>query len=242
MIRTLIVDDEPLSRRAVRQMCARHADLTVVAECRTGAEAEILLRDAPVDLMFLDVRMPGLSGLDIARRCEATALPLVVFVTAYDEFAVAAFDTVAIDYLTKPLNPLRFERALERVRRQLGSRAGAKQTPAPAAEYLRTLVVRSRDREILIPVDAVEYIAADDVYAEVHWEAGVHLVRQPLDLLERQLDPADFVRVHRAFIVRRDSVAALRRTADGGRVLVLHSGAEVPVSRRRRRTLQRLIT
>ena len=242
MIRALVVDDEPLSRRAVRQMCARHPDVTVVAECRNGVEAAGAIRHSAVDVLFLDVKMPGLSGLDVAHRRRGAQLPLVVFVTAYDEFALPAFDTAAIDYLTKPLNPARFGLALDRVRTQLTLMARS----SPAAEskpvFLLDLVARVRDRDVLLPTESIEYIAADDVYAAVHSQAGVHLIRQSLDLLEEQLDPSLFVRVHRSFIVQVDYVAAVRRTKHGERALLMRSGAEVPVGRRRRDAIQRLLS
>lgn len=241
MIRALVVDDEPLSRRAVRQMCARHPDVTVVAECRNGIEAAGVLRHSTVDVVFLDVKMPGLSGLDVARRRQEASLPLVVFVTAFDEFALPAFDTAAIDYLTKPLNPARFQLALDRVRTQLVLMGQSAATTESEPGFLRDLVARFRDRDILLPGESIEYIAADDVYAAVHSQAGVHLIRQTLDLLEQRLDPSLFVRVHRSFIVQVDYVAAVRRAQHGARTLVMRSGAEVPVSRRRRDTIQRLV-
>ena len=242
MIRAVVVDDEPVSRQAVRQMCARHRDVSVVAECRNGIEVAGVLRHSTVDLVFLDVRMPGLSGLDIARGRRGgplRELPLIVFVTAYDQYALPAFDTAAIDYLTKPLNPARFEVALDRVRRQLALMSRLSE-PRCEPEFVRHLVARVRDRDLLLPVESIEYIAADDVYAEVHSQAGVHLVRQSLDLLETRLDPAVFVRVHRSFIVHVDYVTAVRRIGHGGRTLVMRSGAEVPVSRRRSAAIERL--
>ena len=242
MIRALIVDDEPLSRRAVRQMCARHDDVLVVAECRNGVEAAKALRHATVDVVFLDVKMPGLSGLDVARRRHDGRLPLVVFVTAFQEFALPAFDAEAIDYLTKPLDPARFARALERVRAQLALVPSSATPPRAEPRFQRELVARSRDRDVLLPVESIEYIEADDVYAAVHSQAGVHHIRLSLDMLETRLDPALFVRVHRSFIVQVDYVAAVRRAEHGKRALIMRSGAEVPVSRRRRETVERALS
>jgi two-component system LytT family response regulator len=238
VIRALIVDDEPLSRRAVRQLCARRSDVVVVAECRNAAEAGTVLRRSSIDVMFLDVRMPGLTGLDVARRREH-GRPLVVFVTAFQEFAFPAFDTGAVDYLTKPLNPARFDRALARVKARLALTASAAPRAEPAP-YEHHLVVRLRDREVILPAESIEYIAAEDVYAAVHSLFGVHLIRQSLDALEERLDPGAFVRVHRSFIVQIDYVLAIRRTRRDRRMLVLRSGAEVPVSRHRRAAMQRL--
>lgn len=242
MIRALVVDDEPLSRRAVRQMCARHPDVTVVAECRNGVEAAALLRHSTVDVVFLDVKMPGLTGLDVAHRRQRTQRPFVVFVTAYQEFALPAFDTAAIDYLTKPLNPDRFALALDRVRAQLALLGPSSTITECEPRFVQDLVARCRDRDILLPAESIEYIAADDVYAEVHSQAGVHLVRQSLDVIEEQLDPSRFVRVHRLFIVQVGYVTAVRRARHGRRTLVMRSAAEVPVSRRRRDAIQRVLS
>ena len=239
MIRALIVDDEALSRRAVRQMCDRHRDVMVVAECRNGIEAADALRQSAVDVVFLDVKMPGMSGLDVAGRRDGSNLPIVVFVTAYEQFALPAFDAAATDYLTKPLHPDRFDIALDRVRAQLGLIARTKGRQEGRA-FMQHLVGRVRDRDIILPVETIEFLAADDVYVAVHSESGVHHIRQSLDGLEEQLDPAMFVRVHRSFIVRADAVTAVRNTGGGGRMLVMRSGAEVPVSRRRRDVIQRI--
>jgi two-component system LytT family response regulator len=241
VIRALIVDDEPLSRRAVRQLCGRHPDVIVAAECANGIDAAAVIRRSTVDVVFLDVKMPGLTGLDLARRQQEVQLPLIVFVTAYDQYALPAFDTPAIDYLTKPLNPTRFALALDRVRTQLRLMAQVPAETTRAPVFLHDLVARSRDHDILVPVESVEYIAAADVYAAVHSQTGVYLIRQSLDLLEEQLDPSLFIRVHRSFIVQVDYVDAVRRADHRGKTLVMRSGAEVPVSRRRRNAMQHLL-
>jgi two-component system LytT family response regulator len=241
VIRALIVDDEPLSRRAVKQMCSRLSDVLVVAECRNAAEAAAILRRSSVDVMFLDVKMPGLTGLDVARR-RPHERPLVVFVTAFEEFALSAFDTGAVDYVTKPLNPARFERAMERVRTQLARTTSPAALPVSPERPDSHLVVRLRDRDLLVPAESIEYIAADDVYAAVHAQGGVHLIRQSLDVLESRLDPRVFVRVHRSFIVQIDYVVAVRRSRHDRRLIVLRSGAELPVSRHRKAAIRRMLS
>jgi two-component system, LytTR family, response regulator len=244
VIRALVVDDEPLSRQAVRQMCARHPDVLIVGECRNGIEVAGAMRQSTVDVVFLDVRMPGLSGLEIARRrpdSQLSQLPLIVFVTAYDQYALPAFDAAAIDYLTKPLNPVRFEVALDRVRHQLALMTPSSMVAKREPEFVTHLVARVRDRDLRLPAASIEYIAADDVYAEVHSQAGVHLVRQSLDLLEERLDPSVFVRVHRSYIVHVDHITAIKRARHGGKRVLMRSGVEVPVSRRRRDAIVRLV-
>lgn len=236
MIRALIADDEELSRRALRQLLSRHADVDIVAECRDGDEARTAVASLHPDLALLDVRMPLGTGLEVARERWNGDRPIIVFVTAFDQFALPAFDVEAADYLTKPLSEARFDAMLERVRRRLSVR----QIPARAAARAAVpLVARVGTADLVIPLESVDYIEADDVYAAVVARGKRQLVRTSLDALEQTLDPLVFVRVHRSYIVRVDRVAALRRR--GARVeLVLTSGAIVPVSRRRRAAVARL--
>jgi two-component system LytT family response regulator len=248
VIRALIADDEALSRRLVHQLLERHADVVIVAECADGEEArEAILRHEP-DVVFLDIRMPLESGLDVARSRNARSGPLVVFVTAYDRFALPAFETDPSDYLTKPLTEDRFDAALERVRGRLRDREHARRYEETVAvdraaepRYLPHLVSRVGTRDIIIPLDSVEYIEADDVYAAVIASGRRHLVRTPLDTLERALDPAVFVRIHRSYIVRLDRVTEIRRDKKSGPELVLEGGVALPVSRRRRGIIDTLL-
>lgn len=221
-IRALVVDDEPLSRRAMRQLLAAHPDVEVIAECGDAVEARAwMATDAP-DVVFLDIRMPGMSGLELAAGREA-GRPLVVFVTAYEAFALPAYDAEPVDYITKPVVQDRLDRAVARVRERLG---------AEAARPGRHLVARVRDRDVIVRLDEVDYIEADDVYAAVHAGGRKLLVRRALEALERELD-ARFVRVHRGYIVRLDRVMAVRVRPGGKRELQLAGGAAIPVSRRR---------
>jgi two-component system LytT family response regulator len=224
-VNAFIVDDEPLSRRAVRQLLARHDDVVVTGEFADAITAqEAIRRDRP-DVLFLDVRMPALSGLELAQG-NAGVLPLVVFITAFDEFALPAFDVEAVDFLRKPITQQRFDAAVERVRERMRLLAAAQPT------YLARIVARVRNEDVVIPIDDVDYIEADDVYAGVHVKGRRLLVRTPLDALEERLDPSRFVRVHRSYIVAAKSVSAIRRA--GARCeLVLRDGVVLPVSRRR---------
>jgi two-component system LytT family response regulator len=170
VIRALIADDEELSLRALHQMLRRHADVEVVAECRDGDEAREALEAHRPDVAFLDIRMPLASGLDLALSRDRGVQTLVVFVTAFDQFALPAFDADAADYLTKPLTEARFDAAIERVRqRVLVRRAADEGTTARAAgsrrQYLHQLVTRVGQLDVIIPIDAIDYIEADDVYA-----------------------------------------------------------------------------
>lgn len=236
MIRALIADDEELSRRALRQLLARHGDVQIVAECRDGEETRAAMAALRPDVALLDVRMPLGTGLEIARGRADGNGTIIVFVTAFDQFALPAFDVEAADYLTKPLSEPRFDAMLDRVRRRLAVRQSAEHAAAPTPSLL---VARVGSTDIVIPLETVEYIEADDVYAAVVANGKRQLVRTSLDALEQSLDASVFARIHRSYIVRIDRVSALRRRRAGAE-LVLASGAVLPVSRRRRPAVARL--
>ena len=241
-MRVLIADDEPLARRALAQLLGVHGDVEIVGECADGADVRDVLAQRDVDVLLLDVRMPELSGMDAARLVTG-ARPLVVFVTAHEEFGVPAFERGAVDYLLKPVTQARVDVALSRVRGRLAADADAARYRAMLStpRYVDRLIARVGDRDVIIPTEVVDLIAADDVYAAVHASGRRYLVRTPLDELERCLAPELFIRVHRSFIVPVGAVVAMRRV--GGRVVLeLRNGAAVPVSRRRRGELERLTT
>lgn len=215
MIRVLIADDEPLARRGLEQLLAAHADCEIVAACRNGPDTVRALNRGGIDVAFLDINMPGLNGFEVLHIADV--MPIVVFVTAYDEFAVRAFEARALDYLLKPIKPERFDDALQRVRETLRTRN------APA------LMVPTANGDLLLDAAEIDWIEADDYYAVVHATDGKHLIRESLRSLEQRLDPHDFVRVHRCGIVRIDRIRELQHDA-----VVLRTGARVPVSRRRR--------
>jgi len=239
MIRALIADDESLSRRALQQLLGRHADVEIVAVCRDGEEARHAIESLAPDVAFLDIRMPLETGLDVARERTDRHKTLVVFVTAFDRFALPAFAVDAADYLTKPLTEARFDETLERVRGRVRTRRDAERLAAGSdvdagSSYLAHLVSRVGATDVIIPLETIDYIEADDVYAAVISRGKRQLVRTPLDALERMLDPRAFARIHRSFIVRVDRVAAIRRVARGGAEIVTSGGSVLPVSRRRR--------
>lgn len=246
MIRALVADDEALSRRLIHQLLERHPDVSVVADCADGEEARVAIATHAPDVVFLDVRMPVESGLDVARARDPRAGPLVVFVTAFDKFALPAFETDAVDYLTKPLTEERFDAALGRVRERIRLRRSAERYEALQVEgdgerRLTHLVERSGPRDIIIPIETIDYIGADDVYAAVFARGRRHLVRMSLDALERALDSAAFARIHRSYIVRLDRIIEVRRDAPAAPSVVLGDGVALPVSRRRRATLDALL-
>jgi two-component system LytT family response regulator len=247
-IRAIIADDEPLARRGIRQLLGPHLDIDVVAETRNGRETVRALRELKPDLLFLDVQMPELDGFGVLHEVGIKHMPAVIFVTAYDEFAVRAFDTHALDYLVKPLEESRFAQAVEHMRDRLRS-AKAVDLSRKLSALLATRE-RERDRQrILVPTstgdlvieaEEIEWIEADDYYARVHARNGRHLIRESLSSLEQRLDNARFVRAHRSAIVNIDHVRELRHEG-GETLLVLGQGTRVPVSRRRRARVLRLL-
>jgi two-component system LytT family response regulator len=240
-IRTIIVDDEPLARRGLRQLIEPHADLTVVGEARNGVEAIAVVRTMKPDLMFLDVQMPEPDGFGVLRQIWSEEMPIVVFVTAYDEFAVRAFDAHALDYLVKPLQRDRFNDAVDRVRNQIRSndalvmsrRLASLLEERTKANALQRVVIPSSSGELLLDVAEIDWIEADDYYSAVHVGQRRHLIRESLASLEHRLDSDRFLRTHRSAIVNMDRVCELRMES-GEMVLVLRNGQRVPVSRRRR--------
>lgn len=249
-IRVLIVDDEPLARRALRQLLANHDDVEIVGECGDAIDATEMLARRIVDVVLLDIRMPEVSGLTLAR--DLAQRPLVVFVTAHEEHGAAAYDTGATDYLVKPVTVDRLERAMQRVRERLAQLNDAARyreiVSGDALDHLERLVVRVGARDVVLSVNDVELFAADDVYVSLHVDGKRYEMRTSLDKLESQLDPSRFVRVHRSYIVPVKAVVAIHHKRAGGNsgssgsetTIELRNGANIPVSRRRRAELARL--
>ena len=225
-IRAVVADDEPLARRGILQLVADHGDVVVVGEATNGAEAVRLLRDTTPDLVFLDVEMPELDGFGVLVH-ETDPPPLVVFVTAYEDFALRAFDVNAADYLLKPVSAERFAVCLDRVRERLGH-------PTLAG---RVVVQDARGRHVLRP-EEIDWVEAQDYYASVHAAGRSFLVRESLSSLEARLPADRFLRVHRSALVNLERVRSFLPEDGGGGTLVLTGGARVPVSRRSRSGVQ----
>lgn len=229
-IRALIADDEPLGRRRVRRLLDAERDVAVVGECDDGPAALAAIRRLAPDVVFLDVQMPGLDGLGVLDALGGRrALPVTVFVTAYDRYAVPAFDHHAADYLLKPIDPVRFREALGRVRERLGA-------DTARAQPLERLLVRERGggRAFFVRLDEVEWIEAARNDVCLHVGRAAHRVRSTLGALERRLDPARFRRVSRSALVNLDRVRELQPWFHGDAVVLLQSGARVTMSRRYR--------
>lgn len=251
-LRALVVDDEPLARRGIRQLLGAHPDITVAREARDGREALLALATRVFDLVFLDIQMPGLDGLGVIREHGVHRMPPVVFVTAHDQFAVRAFEAQALDYLVKPLSAARFDATIGRVRAQLqllSAVARAEQlsalldgatvpdTPAPEA---RRIAVTSGDNRLLLDPAEIDWIEADDYYVSIHVRDQVYRVRSSLAALEERLDPARFLRIHRSAVVPLDRIRELQPGGEAADArVVLRNGKRLPVSRRRLPELRR---
>lgn len=234
MIRVCVVDDEPLARRGVLSLLAAFDDLQVVGEYEGGTTALAGLQAQPPDLVFMDVQMPGMTGLDVLAALPPQQRPLAILLTAHDSFAVRAFALNAVDYLLKPVDDVRFAEALARARQLLRLRdLDTARTPPAAtrARHLEKFSVRIGHRTLFIRADSVAWIGADGDYAVLHVGERTYIVRESLHQLAAQLDPARFVRVHRSSIVRLDQVAELQPLTNRDAVLRLHDGTPVRVSR-----------
>jgi len=257
-IRVLIVDDEPLARQRIEDLLAREPNVEIIGTADTGAAAIDAIRSLDPDLLFLDVQMPGKTGLEVARMIGPDRMPATIFVTAYDRHALQAFDLAALDYLVKPFDDERFEQAFHRARRlveleqteRLHERLRAllgeqsmpsaePSAPAPASEprYVDRIGVETKGKVHFIPVRDIDYIAASGPYAELVVAGRRHVIREAMQTLEDRLDPNRFMRVHRSAIVQLDRVDSLLRGPGGDYEIQLKDGTKLRVSRGRREEL-----
>ncbi len=233
-INVIIVDDEPLARRIVREYLGRHPDMEVVAECANGFEAVKAVTELQPDILFLDIQMPKLSGFEVLELIERNIA--VVFTTAHDQFAVKAFEVHALDYLLKPFSQERFDQAIERVRQSLPSTASTSldelvRDVRRAAAPLDRLLIRSGAKVHIVPVNAIDYIEAQDDYVSIKTEGKSYLKQTTLSALEEQLDPNRFIRIHRSTILNIDRLVKIEPYAKDSRVAILKDGARLHVSR-----------
>jgi two-component system, LytTR family, response regulator len=260
-IRVLIVDDEALGRLRVHDLVRNESGVEVIGEAADGDAAVKAIRELQPDLIFLDVQMPKKNGLDVVKEIGAERMPMTIFVTAYDRYALQAFDVAALDYLVKPFDDERFEQAFRRARRslalegvdraraqlirmlresELGPRSEAsRHGAAGSAQYLERIAVETHGQVKPIPVAQIDYITAAGPYAELHVGDRRYVIREAMQALEDRLDPNQFMRVHRSVIVRLDLVEALHRGGGGDYELQMRGGARLRVSRSRREGLER---
>lgn len=248
MIRTLICDDEPLARERVRSLVSDQPGLEVVGEATDGDQAVQAILSQQPDLVFLDVQMPRRTGFDVIREVGPDRMPAVVFVTAYDQYAIKAFDVHAVDYLLKPFDRDRFEGAVDRVRKTLDAQeGGALKTqlmqlvrdlqPATAAKQDR-LVVKSGGRLFFLRTDEIDWIEAAGNYVRVHVGKDAHLLRETMNAIEGRLDQKTFLRIHRSRIVNMERVKELHPWFNGDYAVILRDGTKLMLSRGYRDRLQ----
>jgi two-component system, LytTR family, response regulator len=268
-LRVLIVDDEPLARQRIADQLAHEQNVEIAGTADNGLAAVDAIRRLRPDLVFLDVQMPGLTGLEVARAVGADQMPSTIFVTAYDQHALQAFDLAAVDYLVKPFDDERFEQAFARARRLMSLEEtrrvherlltvlndGAASAPAATASesanaepsasssdsstYLERFAVESRGKVQFVDASAVDYIQASGPYAELVAGAKRYLIREPMQTLDERLDPRRFMRIHRSTIVQLDRVDTLLRGSGGDYELQLKNGTRLRVSRSRREDVER---
>jgi two-component system, LytTR family, response regulator len=248
MYRVLIVDDEPLARDRIRRLLNEESDMMVIGECADGISAVNSIKELLPDLVFLDVQMPEMDGLRVLHETGGQSYPAIVFVTAYDSYAIQAFEVHAVDYLLKPFDRQRFQGALQRVRQRLGEEKQNKlqsqihefmQSLGKSPQYHQRLAVKSDGRVILLNVTDVEWLESAGNYICLHVGKQTHIIRETLNQLEEHLDPKHFVRIHRSAIVNMDRVQELRPYFHGDYKIILHNGVELSLSRKYRDELTR---
>jgi two-component system LytT family response regulator len=228
-LKAAIVDDEELARGYLRELLQAHPEIEIVADSANGFEAVKAIAETAPDLLFLDVQMPKLDGFEVLELIDPARAPVVIFITAYDQYAMRAFDAQAVDYLLKPFDAARFERALDRARARLGERRPPPEIP-PAATRER-IVVKDGTRVHVIPVAKLDYVEAQDDYVALHSEGKSYLKQQSIASVEAMLDPARFVRIHRSAIVNLERIARIEPYGKDSRLAILTDGTRLPVSR-----------
>ena len=249
-IRVVVADDELLARQRLLDLLSREEGVEIAGTASDGREAVEAIRKLQPDLVFLDVQMPALTGLQVVDAIGADSMPATIFVTAFDRFALKAFDRAAVDYLVKPFDDERFEVAFRRARKMIELEEVGRMTkrlmsllseapPAPAqSEYLERIAVESRGQVRVVPVEKIDYITASGPYAELHVGDRTFAIRERMQTLEERLDPNVFFRIHRSAIVRLDRIETLTRHSGGDYGVRLKNGVELSLSRTRREELE----
>jgi two-component system LytT family response regulator len=258
-IRVLIVDDEPLARRGIRRLLERETDFEIAGEAGNGQIAVAKIESEKPDLVFLDIQMPLVDGFSLIEKTGAKNLPEIVFVTAYDEHAIRAFEAGALDYVLKPIDPERFQKTLERVRRRLNSppqqqdagiepeiinllRGLAKnETPLAPHAFLERIPIKESGRVFFIGVDEIDWIGACGNYIEIHAGREKHLLRETMEGIEGKLNPNEFLRIRRSTLVRIERIKELHPLFNGEFAVILRDGTELSSSRRYRKNLEAIL-
>jgi two-component system LytT family response regulator len=239
-IRTLIVDDEPLARERVKRFLKDERDIDIIGECGNGADAIDAIHQKEPDLVFLDIQMPEKNGFDVIRSINGNHLPTIIFVTAYDQYALQAFEVHALDYLLKPFNRERFHRAVARAKEQIeGQHRGELDerlvslisSITPEKKYLERLVVKSVGRVFFLKTEEIDWIEASGNYLKLHVGRDSHMIRETMNSIEAKLDPSQFMRIHRSTIVNIDRIKELHPMFSGDYSAILRDGTELALSR-----------
>jgi two-component system LytT family response regulator len=230
-IRAVIVDDEPLARSNLKVLLGRDAGIEIVSECGSGMEALVEIRKKKPELVFLDVQMPECDGFDVLEQLGAEMPAALVFVTAYDQYALRAFEAGALDYLLKPFDNARFERAVERAKERIAHGKGA-------PRKIERLAIKSAGEVLFLKISEIDWIEAADYYVCLHVGAKTHLLRRSMAEVEQELGQAAFCRIHRSAILNLERVRRLEIGEDGGTDVVLTNGAKLRLSRRYRKELE----
>lgn len=250
ILRAVIADDEPPARALLKVLLAEMPEIVVAQECRNGRETVAYLQSTDVDLLFLDIEMPGMGGFEVAEHVGLRSLPPTIFVTAYHEHAVKAFEVQAIDYLTKPVEPARLARAIGRVREKIAAKsalltqaqfdamlAGLSTGPGSSKRFASRLLVKDGDKEIFLPVEKIEWIEAAEYYCCLHAEKRRFLLRETITDLSQRLDSQQFVRIHRSTIVNLNHIREIYRDGQSDGAVVLLNGQTLKISRSGRQKL-----
>lgn len=238
MIRSIIVDDEPIARRIIKNFLKDEDDFLIIGECDNGTDALKMIIDKKPDLVFLDIQMPEMDGFDVINALGTDNLPFIIFVTAYDQYAIKAFEINALDYLLKPFDMERFKTALDRAKELITSQhtlnikiekllLDLKQEQ----KYIKRILLKSRGRVYFLKTEDIQYIEAADYYAKLHTGKDVHLIREGLSSLENKLDPAMFARIHRSYIVNIEYIKELQPWSKDKYLVILKNGAELNLSK-----------
>lgn len=262
-VRTLVVDDEPEAREGLVRLLRADPDVDIVGECGSGRDAVKAIATLSPDIVLLDIQMPELNGFEVLSALSPASAPVIIFVTAFDVYALRAFEAHAIDYLLKPFSDARFADAMLHAKQQVQQRRigeigqqfasllqdtspdtptpAAEQSPTSTTEYLERIVVRHERELSFVRVADIDWIGAEDYYAKLYVGGQTHLIRETMQQLETKLPPRQFVRIHRSTIVNVDRVKLIRPYARGGHVVVLHDGRKLIMSRGRREALERAL-
>jgi two-component system LytT family response regulator len=243
-LKILIVDDEPPARKKIHSFLAKERGVGVIVEAANGVEAAGLISEGRPDLVFLDIQMPGMNGFEMIEAVGAENMPVVIFVTAYDQYALEAFEVQAVDYLLKPFDQERFHKSFQRAVKQVEARtdnvAVLKRLLAEIGQekkYLQRIMVNSGSRFFFIKAHEIIYISAEEKYINLHTDKGTHLIRETMSHVEERLDPSKFVRTHRSYLVNIDFIKEMQPCSHGDYLAILKNGAKLPISRRYRERL-----